>query len=101
MRHLFAPNRRFQLAALVLLIVTAGALASCATQPAPNALDPPGFWSGLLHGFTILFSLIWSIFSDNRIYAFPNSGGWYDLGYFWGAAAFLSGSGAASRRPAA
>jgi hypothetical protein len=87
-------------AALTVLLVISAALSSCATQPAPNAIDPPGFWSGLLHGFTIFFSLIWSIFSDNRIYAFPNSGGWYDLGYFWGAAAFLSGSGAASRRPA-
>lgn len=101
MQHLFTPGRRLRSAALVLLLVTAAALSACATQPAPSAVNPPGFWSGLLHGFTIMFSLIWSIFSDNRIYAFPNSGGWYDLGYFWGAAAFLSGSGAASRRPAA
>jgi len=99
MRILFAPGRKT--AALILLLVTAGVLSSCATQPVPSAVDPPGFFSGLLHGFTILFSLIWSIFSDSRIYAFPNSGGWYDLGYFWGAAAFLGSSGAASRRSAA
>ena len=101
MRHPFDLGTKFQMAALVLLVLAAGALSSCATQPAPSSLDPPGFWSGVLHGFTILFSLIWSIFSDNRIYAFPNSGGWYDLGFFWGAATFLSGSGAASRRNAA
>jgi hypothetical protein len=44
-----------------------------------------GFW----HGLTILFSLIGSIFTDVRIYAFPNSGGWYDLGFFLGSALFL------------
>ena len=97
MRDSFALTTRARSIALLLLLLTAAALSSCATQPSPNALDPPGFWSGLLHGFTIFFSLIWSIFSDSRIYAFPNSGGWYDLGYFWGAAAFLGGSGAASR----
>jgi|GEM_PF-5247349 len=51
---------------------------------------------GIVHGFCILFSLIGSIFTDFRIYAFPNSGGWYDFGYFIGAAMFL-GTGGASR----
>lgn len=59
-------------------------LLGCATQPMPRAFDPPGFFMGLLHGFLIFFSLIGSIFSDVRIYAFPNSGGWYDFGYFIG-----------------
>jgi hypothetical protein len=69
----------------------------CATQPRPEAVDLPGFWFGVLHGFLIFFSLIGSIFTDHRIYAFPNSGGWYDFGYFLGAAAFLGGGGSASR----
>ena len=73
-------------------------LASCATQPSPALFDnPPGFFSGMLHGFLIFFSLIGSIFTDHRIYAFPNSGGWYDFGYFLGAGAFLGGGGAGSR----
>jgi hypothetical protein len=50
-----------------------------------------------VHGFTILFSLIGSTFTDYRIYAFPNSGGWYDFGYFLGAAMFLGGGGASAR----
>ena len=69
----------------------------CATQPHPDAANPPGFWLGLLHGFLIFFQLVGSIFSDHRIYAFPNSGGWYDFGYFLGASAFLGGGGRASR----
>ena len=61
---------------------------SCTTQPEPGAHDAPGFFSGVLHGFAILFSFIGSLFVDIRIYAFPNSGGWYDFGYLLGASMF-------------
>ena len=87
-----------RVATTAVLLAVAAVLSACATQPPLSASGPPGFFSGLLHGFTILFSLIGSIFTDYRIYAFPNSGGWYDLGYFLGAAAFLSGGGAGARR---
>jgi hypothetical protein len=74
-----------------------GLIGGCATQPLPEAYyDPPGFFLGLLHGLTIFFSMIGSLFTDYRIYAFPNSGGWYDLGYLIGAAAALGGSGSAA-----
>jgi hypothetical protein len=76
------------------LCASAALLSACATQPPAQSVDPPGFWAGLLHGFTILFSLIGSLFTEHRIYAFPNSGGWYDIGYFVGASAFLGGGGA-------
>ena len=91
-----AGNRRTL--ALVTLMMTAAVLTACARQPAPPSGDVPGFFSGLLHGFTMLFSLIGSIFFDWRIYAFPNSGWWYDLGYFFGASMFLGASGAGARR---
>ena len=80
------------------LMLTAFALvvAGCATQPIPSGTDLPGFFSGLLHGFLIVFSFIGSLFTDVRIYNFPNSGRWYDFGYIIGAAAFLGGSGASS-----
>ncbi|HYN53123.1 MAG TPA: hypothetical protein VES38_00270 [Methylotenera sp.] len=71
-------------------------LASCASQPSPEAYDPPGFFSGLIHGFLIVFSFIGSLFTDVRIYSFPNSGGWYDFGYLIGASMFLGGSGASA-----
>jgi len=53
---------------------------------------------GFAHGFVALFSFIGSWFTDVRIYAFPNSGGWYDFGYLLGVASFFGGSGASSRR---
>lgn len=75
------------------LLLTSG----CAHQPSPSASDPPGFWFGLLHGFLIVFSFIGSLFTDARIYAFPNSGRLYDLGFLIGAALFLGGAGASRR----
>ena len=80
----------------VIAIGIVALLASCATQPLVTAADPPGFFAGLLHGFLILFSLIGSIFMDYRIYAFPNSGGWYDLGFVLGALASLGATGASA-----
>ena len=59
-------------------------------QPTPPA---PGFWLGLVQGFVAPFALIVNLFTDVRIYAFPNAGGWYDLGYLLGVAAVLGGGG--------
>jgi hypothetical protein len=56
--------------------------------------DVPGFSSGLLHGFLVAFSFIGSLFTDVRIYAFPNSGGWYYLGCLFGVAVLLGRCGA-------
>jgi hypothetical protein len=80
------------------VLVGALLLQSCATQPPPTAVSPPGFLWGLLHGFLILISFVVSLFTDYRIYAFPNSGGWYDFGYVLGAMSFLGGGGASARR---
>lgn len=60
-------------------------LSSCATQPAPEAYDPPGFFFGLIHGMFAVFALDGHIFDDSiRIYAFLNSRGWYDFGFVLG-----------------
>ncbi len=67
-------------------------MASCATQSSLPVADPPGFWRGLFDGLVIFFSLIASIFTDIRIYAYPNAGGWYDFGYVLGVSAALGGS---------
>lgn len=72
-------------------------LLGCATQPAPDAFAPPGFWMGIVHGFLILISMIGSFFSDVRIYAYPNTGTLYDLGYLLGAMMSLGGTGAGIR----
>jgi hypothetical protein len=89
-------RREHRVLAFIALSIVVLMISSCAHQPGPSAYDPPGFWSGLLHGFLILFSFIGSLFTDVRIYAFPNSGGWYDFGYLLGASMFLGGGGASA-----
>lgn len=63
-------------------------LSSCAdveTVEQCTSGDEYGFWSGLWHGFIILFSWIGSLFNDDiAIYAVNNNGGWYDFGFFLG-----------------
>lgn len=76
---------------LVPFLVLALVVAGCAHQPTPMAHDAPGFLLGLLHGFICPFALIASIFTDVRIYAFPNSGVWYDFGFVTGAALLIGG----------
>jgi len=91
---LMKPLKLLDCALLVALIVL---LVSCAHQPAPDSYNPPGFFSGVWHGFTIFFALIGHLFDNSiRIYAFPNSGGWYDFGFFIGASAFAGGGASAA-----
>ena len=86
--------RKFILGALMFLCVVG--LVSCATQPIPHASDFPGFFMGFVHGFTIIFSFIGSLFTDVRIYAFPNSGGWYDFGFLIGVGGSWGSAGASA-----
>jgi hypothetical protein len=88
-RHALVARQVAVIGAIALL------LAACATQPpASVAASAPGFWYGLLHGVISPFALIASIFSDVRVYAFPNSGLGYDAGFVLGMICLM---GAASR----
>ena len=58
--------------------------------------NPYGFWGGLWHGMILPFAWIGSLFSDDvAIYAYNNTGGWYDFGFVLGVGG-LFGSGGAS-----
>lgn len=84
---------------LLIFVVAAGILfTACATQSVGNVTNPPGFLHGLLHGFIILFSFIASLFTDYEIYAFPNTGFGYNLGFLIGTMLFWGGGGASSKR---
>ncbi len=65
------------------LFVLSALTAGCATQPAVT-IGAPGFWKGVVHGLIVPGSLIASLWDDVRIYAFPNNGSWYDLGFTLG-----------------
>ena len=60
--------------------------------------DPPGFWLGLWHGFILLFTFIGGLFTDIEVYAYPNSGGWYDFGFVIGVLIFFGGGGSRARK---
>ncbi|BDX21058.1 hypothetical protein TUM22923_03790 [Polynucleobacter sp. TUM22923] len=83
-------KRLLLLSALISLL-----LIGCAYQPVNTAYDPPGFFMGLIHGWISPIALVVGIFSDVRVYAFPNSGWWYDLGFMLGISTW--GGAAASR----
>jgi hypothetical protein len=78
---------------VAIFLALAVLLCACATQPPPLAFNPPGFWLGLVHGAIAPFALVASLFSDVRIYAFPNSGWWYDFGFVIGIGALFGGGG--------
>ena len=70
-------------------------LAACAATQATDAVAPgaPGFLYGLWHGFIFPVAWLVSLFAPKvAIYAVPNSGGWYDFGYFLGLVVFGVGA---------
>ena len=89
-RSTISPCRAVAVAALALL------LSACASQIDAGVSaegSAPGFWLGLWHGFVFPFAWIGSLFSpDIAVYAVPNSGGWYDFGFFLGITVLGGGS---------
>ena len=77
-------------------------LAACARQ-VPDAVEhgrnAPGFLWGLWHGFVFPFAWIGSLLDrDIAVYAVPNTGGWYDFGFFLGITVFGGGSHFSSKK---
>jgi hypothetical protein len=82
----------------ILIILACILFSSCASPGAAYNDNAPGFWLGLWHGTISTFALIGHIFDLSiRVYAAPNTGGWYDLGFLLGCGTFVS-SGARERR---
>ncbi|ESQ74868.1 hypothetical protein [Asticcacaulis sp. AC402] len=66
-------------------------LASCADRPMGHAGDP-ALLRGLIDGLLAPLAFIASLFTDDiRMYAFPNVGRWYDLGFILGLSAWGGG----------
>jgi len=81
----------------LLLLFILFSLSSCA--PEGVTTKEYGFFSGLAHGFLLVFTLIGKLFGAHiGIYAVHNTGFFYYLGYLIGLGIFGGGGGAASRR---
>ena len=77
------------------LLAMLALLSACAATQTGTAVAPaaPGFWLGLWHGFIFPVAWLVSLFvKDVAIYAVPNTGGWYDFGYFLGIVVFGVGA---------
>jgi len=72
-------------------------LAACATQPTASTGSVPGILLGFVHGMISPFALVGELFvhfADMfgfhepfprfRVYAYPNTGVWYDFGFVLG-----------------
>ncbi len=80
----------------IVLLLSLVLLSGCAYVAPIEAPDTPGFFIGLFHGLISFFTMVLSFFTDIEMYASPNSGSWYDLGFVIGAMIFYGG-GAKSR----
>jgi hypothetical protein len=80
---------------LLLLVFVALLFTGCAdVTPIENCVtnNPGGFFSGLWHGFIILWAFFGSLLFDSMaIYEVNNTGGWYDFGFLLGSGIFGSG----------
>lgn len=83
MRHPAKTKRPLRSAVHLFPAGLALVLTGCATQPHVSD-GAPGLLSGFMHGLIALPALLASLVLDVRIYAFPNSGFWYDLGFCGG-----------------
>jgi hypothetical protein len=72
-------NARWIVTAIPLLISGCGF-----AQIEASSLDKPGFLMGLWHGILAPWSFLARAFGDFVMYAFPNSGWAYDLGFLIG-----------------
>jgi hypothetical protein len=80
---------------LTLLLLVIMVVSSCA--PSGYESEEAGFFSGLWHGFILIFSIIGKIFgSDIGIYAVHNTGFTYWVGFILGIG-ILGGGGARAR----
>lgn len=82
----------------VLVAVLAAVLLTGCADVSPNVqqcvtVDAYGFWGGMWHGMIIWFSFIGSWFSDDiAVYAYNNTGGWYNFGFLMGIGSSASGA---------
>lgn len=80
-------------ATLLLLFPLLSACARQVPDTVSHTPDTPGFLLGIWHGFIFPVAWLLSLFDTHiAIYAVPNTGGWYDFGYFIGIVFFGVGA---------
>lgn len=75
-------QRVLKTSVLLLCIVALAGCTFAGTNADPN--DVPGFFMGIWHGLVAPYTLVVRWFIDIQMYALPNSGFGYDLGFLLG-----------------
>lgn len=89
MRSLNRPLYRLATCLAALMLASCLATQSTGGVSGTAASALPGFWMGFWHGIIAPVAFLISLFSDaTRIYAWPNSGHWYDFGFVVGIGGF-------------
>ena len=89
--------KKHQLIIGILLLIILFSFSSCA--PESYSTREYGFFSGIIHGFLLVFALIGKLFGMHfGLYAFHNTGFFYYLGFLIGLSAFGGGGAASGRR---
>ena len=76
-------HKALKVSAVVVPLLLLAACGFVGTEPI-SAWDPPGFFSGVWHGLLAPWTLILRLFLDIKMYAVPNTGWFYDLGFLIG-----------------
>ncbi len=81
-------------------IITGGGLlvSGCAYVAPVDISSTPGFFIGFFHGLISFVTMVLSFFTDVKMYATPNTGSWYDLGFVFGVMCVYGGGAKGSRR---
>lgn len=76
-------HKTLRVIAVVVPLLLLTACGFVGTEPI-SVLDPPGFFSGVWHGLLAPWTLALRLFLDIKMYAVPNTGWFYDLGFLIG-----------------
>ncbi len=87
------------LAVIAAVLLVAGCAGPNPLVHTPGARGIAGFWAGLWHGVTLVFTFLISLFNHEvHVYEVHNSGWRYDLGFVLGTVILLGGGGRGSHR---
>jgi hypothetical protein len=89
---------RLRITTLLACCLVVSCVATQVTVASTESATIPGFFAGFWHGLIAPIAFVVSLFTDHvRVYAFPNGGRWYDLGFMLGIGGFTHGAGTGHR----
>ena len=76
-------NKTLRVIAVISILLLLAACGFVGTEPI-TVWEPPGIFYGVWHGLLAPWTLLFRLFMDIKMYAVPNTGWFYDLGFLIG-----------------